>query len=158
MKIRVVKNSIYIIRNMLCVMLFWSITTSLEGQTMQQGRVKTLGRPQKPGKGLSDVIINIAEVPNDIKSNQQGKFSFYPKGKKYMMSRIRKNNYQLIDQSMIGRLFPFSADVPLEIVMVSSQDLMNDKQRIEDKAYERAERNYKKEDSRFGTATQTTLH
>ena len=144
MKIYVIKNSIYVIRNMLCAMLFWSITISLEGQTMQQGRVKTLGRPQKPGKGLSDVVINIAEVPNDIKSNHQGEFSFYPKGKKYMMSRIRKNNYQLIDQSMIGRLFPFSADVPLEIVMVSSQDLMNDKQRIEDKAYERAERNYKK--------------
>lgn len=61
-----------------------------------------------------------------------------------MMSRIRKNNYQLIDQSMIGRLFPFSPDVPLEIVMVSSLDLQNDKQRIEDTAYQRAERNYKK--------------
>jgi hypothetical protein len=113
-------------------------------QTVQQGHVKTLGRPQKPGKGLANVVIKIADVPNDMISNQQGLFSFYPKGKKYMMSRIRKNNYQLIDQSMIGRLFPFSPDVPLEIVMVSSLDLQNDKQRIEDKAYQRAERNYKK--------------
>ena len=78
--IHVIKNSIYVIRNMLCVMLFWSITISLEGQTMQQGRVKTLGRPQKPGKGLSDVVINIAEVPNDIKSNhdQRGNCSLWP--------------------------------------------------------------------------------
>lgn len=114
------------------------------GQAIQQGRVKTLGRPQKPGKGLAGVTIKVADVPNDMVSNQQGGFSFYPKDKKFMMSRIKKNHYQLIDQSVIGRLYPFSSEVPIEIVMVSSQDLMNDKQRIEDKAYERAERNYKK--------------
>lgn len=122
--------------------LFLLTATMLTAQ-VQRGRVKTLGRPNKPGKGLSGVLINVSDVPNDMVSGNEGTFSFSPKGTKYMMSRIRKNNYQLIDQSIIGRLYPTSTEVPIEIVMVSSQDLMNDKQRIEDRAYQRAEQNYK---------------
>ena len=115
------------------------------GQGVQQGRIKTLGRPGKPGTGLPGVLVSVTDVSNDMISNQNGMFSFSPKGKKYMVSRIRKNNYQLIDQSVIGRMFPFSSEVPVEFVMVSRQDLQNDRQRIEDKAYERAEKNYKRQ-------------
>lgn len=115
------------------------------GQGVQQGRIKTLGRPGKPGTGLSGVLVSVTDVANDMVSNHNGKFSFSPKGNKYMVTRIRKNNYQLIDKSVIGRVFPFSSEVPVEFVMVSRKDLQKDRQRIEDKAYERAEKNYKRQ-------------
>ncbi len=135
--------NISVMRILICLLIFYCSLLGAKGQAMQQGRVKTLGRLNKPGEGLANVIVKIADQSNDLITNQQGAFSFYPKGKKFMLSRIRKNNYQLIDQSVIGRVFPFSVDVPMEIVMVSCQDLLRDKQHIEDKAYERAERNYK---------------
>lgn len=116
---------------------------SVTAQGVQKGRVKTIGRPNKPGKGLQDVQINISDVANALVTRKDGSFSFYPKGDRYMLSRVKKNNYQLIDRSLIGRLFPFSPNIPVEIVMVSNQELMADKQRIEDRAYQRAEQKYK---------------
>ena len=41
----------------------------------QQGYVKTLGRPNKPGKPLPDVTIRMRGVVNAVLSGQDGRFS-----------------------------------------------------------------------------------
>lgn len=118
---------------------------SITGQGLQHGLIKTLGRPNKPGKGIAGVLVKVAEVPNNMLTDAKGNISFHLNGNQFMLSRIKKNDYQLIDKSVIGRRFPYSSHVPFEIVLVSNQDLATDKQRIEDKAFERAERNYKQQ-------------
>ena len=118
---------------------------SITGQGLQHGLIKTLGRPNKPGKGIAGVLVKVAEVPNNMLTDAKGEISFHLNGTLFMLSRIKKNDYQLIDKSVIGRRFPHSSHVPFEIVLVSNQDLATEKQRIEDKAFERAERNYKQQ-------------
>ena len=97
-----------ILRQLSFIILFLT-TLSLQAQT-QQGYVKTLGRPNKPGVPLSNVTV-----------------------------RFR---YELKDRELVGRSLVFSSRVPLEIVMVNSAELEADKQRIEKKAYQVADKNY----------------
>lgn len=113
---------------------------------VQKGQVRTLARPDKKSQGLSGVLITVLESPNSVTSTSSGSFSFNLPGKKegeqYTIARIQKNNYTLVDSEVKGRRYGFSTSVPLEIVMVSRQQLEEDKQRIEDKATERALRKY----------------
>ena len=112
----------------------------------QQGIVRTLERPGKPSEGLSGVTINVLEYPNAIVTKKGGKFSFTLKdrrqGDSYTISRIQKKGYSLVDKQVKGRRYAYSNSVPIEIVMVSDQQLENDKKRIEDKAYDKAKKNY----------------
>ena len=113
----------------------------------QQGRVKTLGRPNKPGVALGDVSIRAVGGHNAVKSNAQGTFSIDMTGKKqgdaYSLQKVKKKGYELNDNGVIGRRYAFSSTVSLSIVMVSSSQLQADKQRMEDNAYKVGEKNYK---------------
>lgn len=115
---------------------------------VQSGHVKTLGRPDKPGQSLEGVTIRTQGIHNAVVSGKDGKFSITMQGKKdgdsYVLSSIRKQGYELVEQGMVGRRHAFSSKVPLTIVMASKQQLQADKQRIENNAYMAAERNYKK--------------
>lgn len=133
-----------ITQRLLFAALLLMAVLNLCAQEAQQGHVKTLGRPNKSGENLSGVSIKVSEASNDVVSNQSGFFSFYPSDKNFTILRVRKNNFQLVDPTIIGRLYPYSATIPVEIVMVSSIELLKEKQRIEDKAYAKAELMYKK--------------
>lgn len=115
------------------------------GQT-QQGYVKTQGRPNKPGVPLSGVTIRVRGAINSILSGQDGRFSILMPDKKdgdaLVLQQVRKQGYELCDRELIGRQLVFSTRVPVEIVMVNSEDLAANKRRIEQKAYQVAERNY----------------
>ena len=115
----------------------WSIAQT------QQGVVKTLGRPEKKGEALQGVTIRVKGQHNPVVSNHDGTFSINMDDKKngdpYSLQQVRKNGYELI-----GRQFAFSDKVPLTIVMVSSEQLRADKERIEAKAQEVASNNYEK--------------
>ena len=121
---------------------------SVNGQ-IQHGYVKTLGRPGCKGTGIYGVSISVLESPNTVLSNKNGKFDFTLAGKKdgdeYTISRIQKNGYELVDKAVRGRRYGLSAKVPLEIIMVSSEQLDADKRRIENNAYTRASAKYKKQ-------------
>jgi len=112
----------------------------------QNGIVRTPERPEKPSVGLSGVTINVLEYPNAIVSKKGGKFSFVLPGKRlgdsFTVSRVQKKGYTLVDRQLKGRRFAYSTSVPLEIVMVSEAQLENDKKHIEDKAYNKAKKNY----------------
>ena len=123
-----------------------TLLTTLLAVAQQQGIVRTLERPGKVSEGLSGVTINVLEYPNAIVSKKGGKFSFAIQGKRqgdsYTVSRVQKKGYTLVDKQMKGRRYAYSASVPLEIVMVADEQLEMDKKRIEDKAYDKAKKNY----------------
>jgi hypothetical protein len=115
---------------------------------VQQGYVKTLGRPGVPGKPLQGVTVRVRGVMNALVSDANGSFKIQATGKKdgdaIIINSVRKNGYELKDKGIVGRSLVFSSRVPIQLVMVSSAQLAADKKRIEDKAYKVAETNYKK--------------
>ena len=130
---------------LLCLVLA-TVGQSIYAQT-QQGYVKTLGRPEKKGEALGGVTIRVKGEHNPVISNKDGTFSMLLANKKngdaYALQQVLKNGFELNESDIIGRQFAFSDKVPLTIVMVSSEQLQTDKQRIENNAYKTAEKNYK---------------
>ena len=119
---------------------------TLMAQT-QQGLVRTLGRADHAGEPLGGVTIRVRGAHNAVLSRQDGSVALpasgLANGDAYSLQQVRKEGYELNDASIIGRRLAFSDRVPLTIVMVSSAQLQADKQRIENKAYQTAERTYK---------------
>ena len=114
---------------------------------VQQGYVRSLGRPDKKGVALSGVAVRVKGEHNAVLSGEDGTFAMTLPGKKngeaYVLQQVRKAGYELNEQGVIGRQYAFSDKVPLTLVMVSTSQLQADKQRIENTAYQVAERNYK---------------
>ena len=129
------------------LLLFLCWFTLVANAQIQQGYVKTLGRPNQKGMALGGVSIRAKGTHNAVLSNSQGIFSMSLPGKKngesYQLQQVQKQGYELSEQGMLGRNYAFSDKVSLTITMVNSRQLQADKQRIENKAYEVAERNYK---------------
>lgn len=114
----------------------------------QQGYVKTIGRPGKPGVPLENVTIQMAGMVNPVLSSSNGEFhlSAYNKkdGDAIKLLKVRKNGYELKDKELIGRSLVFSSHVPIYITMVDTRQLEADKKRIEENARRVAEENYQK--------------
>ena len=123
------------------------MTSIIFGQT-QQGFVKTIGRPNKPGVALGGVTIRMKGAFNAVVSSATGEFHLSVSGKKdgdaIVLLSIQKMGYELKDRELTGRQLVFSSRVPLEILMIDQKQLAADKKRIEDNAYRVAERNYQK--------------
>ena len=119
------------------------LSTLLSFSQIQKGYVKTLGRPNQKGQALSGVSVRIKGAHNTVLSKNDGSFGMTIQGDSYVLQQVQKSGYDLKEHSIIGREYAYSSQVPLTIVMVSSKQLQEDKQRIENKAYEVAERNYK---------------
>ena len=123
-----------------------SLCMGMSAMAQQSGIVRTLERPSKPSEYLTGVSIDILEYPNVIVSQKGGKFSFIIPGKRFgepfTVTRVQKKGYSLVDKQLKGRRFAYSSSVPLEIVMVSDTQLENDKKRIENKAYDKAKKDY----------------
>ena len=113
----------------------------------QKGYVKTLGRPEKRGIPLSGVSVRVKGEHNPVLSKDDGTFNIVMTGKKngdaYALQEVLKKGYELNETGVIGRQYAYSDKVPLTIVMVSTEQLQADKQRIENNAYKVAEKNYK---------------
>ena len=113
----------------------------------QQGYVRTLGRPDAKGVALSGVAVRVKGEHNAVLSGADGSFAIaLPRkknGEAYVLQQVRKAGYELNEKGVLGRQFAFSDKVPLTLVMVSTSQLQADKQRIENTAYQVAERNYK---------------
>lgn len=119
----------------------------LQAQT-QQGFVKTIGRPGKPGAPLENVTIQMVGMMNATTSSATGEFHLSARNKKdgdaIKLLKVRKNGYELKDKDIIGRTLVFSSHVPIYITMVDCRQLEADKKRIEDNARRVAEENYQK--------------
>lgn len=140
------KLSMNVIMKKLFLLVACLFSVALVAVAQQRGIVRTLERPGQPSMGIQGVTINVLEYPNVIVSKKDGIFSFTIKGKRqgdsYTISRVQKKGYTLVDKQLRGRRFAYSSTVPVEIVMVADAQLENDKKRIEDRAYNRAKKNY----------------
>lgn len=124
-----------------------AVALTISAQT-QQGFVKTIGRPGKPGVPLENVTIQMVGMVNPTTSSATGEFclSAYNKkdGDAIKLLKVRKNGYELKDKELIGRSLVFSSHVPIYITMVDTYQLAADKKRIEENARRVAEMNYQK--------------
>jgi hypothetical protein len=102
------------------IVLLFVINNYTYGQ-IQQGYVKTQGRPNKPGVPLSGVTIRVRGTMNSVLSGADGCFSFLMPDKKdgdaLVLQQVRKQGYELCDRELIGRQLVFSTHVPIEIVI-----------------------------------------
>ena len=139
-------NFALISQHLIISICFLLLPLAASAQT-QQGYVRTLGRPDAKGVALSGVAVRVKGEHNAVLSGADGSFAIALPGKKngeaYVLQQVRKAGYELNEKGVIGRQFAFSDKVPLTLVMVSTSQLQADKQRIENTAYQVAERNYK---------------
>lgn len=124
------------------------LITAISFAQTQQGIVKSIGRPNKPGMYLPNVVIQALGRVTPVKSDSLGKFQIPIPGKKdgdsLVLTRIQKNGYELLNNEATGLLFVCSSREPIVITMVDLKQLAADKKRIEDNAYRVAEENYQK--------------
>ena len=128
-------------------LLYICMSLPMSAQT-QQGFVKSIGRPNKPGVALGNVTIRTRGMVNAVVSSSTGEFRIHAPNKKdgdaITLLSIHKKGFELKDRGLIGRSLVFSSRVPIEITMIDSRQLAIDKKRIEDNAYKKAEQNFQK--------------
>ena len=115
----------------------------------QNGFVRTVSRPDAPSQRLQGVVVRVQGEFNPVMTDEQGAFQVlmpgYKNGSAYALAGVNKGGYELREPELVGRQLPFSASVPLEIIMVSRRQLQRDKQRIEQAARENIERHYEEQ-------------
>ena len=107
-------------KRFILILIYMCIIIVLYAQNIQQqGFVKTLGRPNKPGVPLENVTIQMVGMVNHVLSSSTGEFhlSAYNKkdGDPIKLLKVRKNGYELRDKDLIGREMVFSSHVPIYI-------------------------------------------
>ena len=112
----------------LFVLILLLVSVFASAQT-QQGFVKTRGRMVNgklvPGKGLSGATVSI-KGRNAVQSQANGSFSFVIPSQSFLVSKVQKNGYQLVDADMTSRPFKYSANNPIYLVMETPEQLMED--------------------------------
>lgn len=111
---------------------------------VQQGYVRTIERPGHPKQALGGVAVKVRGIPTRALSAPDGTFSIHLTEQVYQLQSVQKQGYELVDRAAIGQRYGFSASAPLTIVMVSTQQLEADRQRIQQNAERVAEQNYQK--------------
>lgn len=132
--------------------LLYSIALLLIGLTAnaqtQHGVVRTAGRANHGGKVLSDVIIRVDGAQNAVISDNDGTFSIrfhgLHEGDMYRLSSVKKPNYELLDQGLIGREMAFSSKVPMTIVLLDVQEMENERRAMAAKLRHTYAANYDK--------------
>ena len=113
----------------------------------QNGIVKTVGRPGNPGKPLGDVMLHARGNYNMVLSDDEGAFSLnlhdLQQGQAFIIDMVSKKGYKPADAGIIGRRYPLSYEVPLEISMISNEEYTQVKRQIEERIQARIESEYK---------------
>jgi len=126
----------------------FSFCTVMSFAQTQPGLVRTVSRPNAASERLGGVMLRVRGNHNAVLSTETGEFALLMQGlepgQAYAISSVIKSGYQLREPELIGRKLSFSTSVPLEIVMISTQVLMQEQARIEEKARANVEANYQK--------------
>lgn len=129
------KRTIALILSMLLPTLLFAVT--------QVGYVKTIARKGKPGIPVEDVIIRVKGTHNAVKSHKEGDFSLLlhhlHNGEPYAIASIIKAGFEPAEQGLVGRTIACSDIVPLEVLLVNTQELQQEKEIIAAKARENVE-------------------
>lgn len=114
----------------------------------QEGFVKTIGRPGRPGEAVPQAIVRVRGAHNAVLTDKEGHFFLQipekKNGDELVVLNVQKNGYELRDRNIADRRMVFSSNVPIYILMVDIKQMEADKHRIEENAYRVAEENYKK--------------
>ena len=109
----------------------------------QEGVVRTIARKGKAGTPVEGAVIRLQGSHNKVASRANGDFSLLlydlQNGDPYSIASIAKAGYEPAEQELIGRRIPCSDQVPLEILLVSRLQLMQEREAIETKARENVE-------------------
>lgn len=123
---------------------FISILISLPlSAQIQRGYVKTIGRPDKPGVAIENVLIRVNGEVNKMLSNAQGNFSFPVKGEKFRFSWVNKKGYELADRDLLNQDFPYTYSSPVTIAMISRFELQHERDLIEEQARAKLDEQFK---------------
>lgn len=117
---------------------------------IQQGYVRTAGTAKQKGKPLADVTIRERGSSTSVLSNKSGQFVIALSGVKsegdgFRISSVRKNGYELLDKDALNNDFIYSKSVSVEIVLISTEDLIKTRQQIEEQARKNASKRYESE-------------
>lgn len=115
---------------------------------VQYGYVRTAGTEKEKGQPLKDVSIR-AEGVSSVISDEEGNFAIAlpyvgSEGDPFRIISVRKKDFELLDQDALNAQFVYSTSVPIEIVMISSEQLLAIKQEIEDTARKNATEKYER--------------
>lgn len=99
--------------------------------SQQVGEVRTIGRYSKPGEPVNNVIIRVKGNHNPVISDDNGLFTIVLRGVKdgdpYQYESVKKNNYEVLDQSLLGRDIAFSSTIPFTIVLVDKNKMIQER-------------------------------
>ena len=109
----------------------------------QEGLVRTIARKGKSGQPIEGTVIRLQGSHNKVASRTNGEFSLLlhdlQNGDPYVIANIVKSGYEPAEQELIGKRLPCSDQVPVEILLVSKMQLMQEREAIESKARENVE-------------------
>lgn len=133
-------------RLVISFVILCSVSLPMNAQ-VQKGIVRTIGRPNDPGKPLPGVVIRMKGQVNSMVTDRDGAFYYRFNGKEgepAQLLGVSKVGYELVDRSIIGKGMVLSSKVPWVIVMVSNEQLESDRNRISAVAQKKAEMEYQK--------------
>lgn len=114
---------------------------------VQNGLVKTNGRPNKTGTPISGVAVKSAGRSASLSGND-GTFQLSMNGMKggdsFFLTSVTRSGYELADKNAVGRKYGFSASVPIVLTMVSKAEMEAEKQRIRNNAITSTQKKYEK--------------
>ena len=92
---------------------------------IQRGYVRTAGNENEKGQVLEGVLIR-AEGLSPVVSDKNGIFTLAlpnieTDGDAFRIISVRKSNFELLNKDALNAQFTYSASVPIEIVMISSE-------------------------------------
>lgn len=109
----------------------------------QEGTVRTIARKGQAGQPIEGAVIRLQGSHNKVASRENGDFSLLlhdlQNGEAYAFASIYKSGYEPAEQELIGKRIPCSDQVPVEILLVSKIQLMQEREAIETKARENVE-------------------
>ena len=105
-------------------------TVSVASAQTQRGYVKTRGRlaangTLNPGKHLSGATL-VLKGNKTVVSGSNGMFTFSDPSKKYCVTKVQKNGYQLYDRDLLGKTHSYSTN-DLWVVMDTPDNVLADK-------------------------------
>lgn len=109
----------------------------------QQGRVKTIGRPNRPGVPLEGVTVRVSGNVNAVLTKSDGTFSFPIQNQSFKFSRISKKGYELADRDFIRDNYIYSPNSPIVVAMISKADLEREREAIGESMQARLDADFK---------------
>lgn len=135
-------------KRIMLIFISFFLSLSFYAQT-QEGVVRTSGTVKKKGIELQGVILRPIGG-NDVMSQADGSFSMtlrqnLSEGESFQLAKVYKKGYEPIDKNILSRQFVYSKSAPIEIVLISTKQLIKTRTDIENTSRKNAEKRCRKQ-------------